>query len=473
MYYMNYKTEFLNLLIITGLLLGGCSSPRVPTEAGPNNLILLISDGCGPASFTMTREYKRLVQGNGTLAFDPYLIGTVQTYPADVRIADSAASATAYACGVKTNKGAVAVDAAGQPVGTLLEAAESRGMWTGIISTSGITDATPAAFSSHHVNRDQQTELAVDQIHHEIEVLLGGGRIYYSTWDNGGVREDGEDLIDLARDLGYQYVSNRDELLDLVHLPLLGLFADDHMAFEIDRDETTEPSLSEMLTVALGLLSESKTGFILIVETEGTDDTGHGNDPAGNLREVLSFEETVRLALEFAKEDGETLVVSTSDHDSGGMSVGRGGYEWWPEILTPVNVSADRFGDILRDKLENVSTPRELSNFVRSEMDDLFGFSDLSEEQWDQIDATIGFAFNDDVKGDPMRSIANLIKEETSRRSGIGWITGSHTGVDVNLYAYGPGSLRFRGNLDNAVVGRTLADVMNLDLDAETERLRN
>ena len=108
-------------------------------QARPKNLILFIADGAGPSSFTLAREFQRVALGKSSLAIDPYLIGTVSTLPAILRHPDSAAAATAYACRIKTRALFVAVDTAGRPVGTLIEAAESRGLWTGIISTSAIS----------------------------------------------------------------------------------------------------------------------------------------------------------------------------------------------------------------------------------------------------------------------------------------------------------------------------------------------
>jgi len=463
------KNKFAATIALSFVLLASCAPADHEQDGMPQNLILLISDGCGPTSFTMAREYGRLVTGDGELVLDPYLIGTVRTYPSDTRLADSAASASAYACGVKTKKGYVGVDSTGTPVGTLLEAAERAGFRTGLISTSGITDATPAAFSAHNMDRYAQTETAAEQIRQGIEVLLGGGRSFFQTVEDGGTREDGADQIEAALDLGYAFVSNRDELLGDARLPLLGLFARDHMALEIDRDETDQPSLSDMFGVALELLSAGEEPFMLVVETEGTDDAGHDNDAAANLREILSYEETFRMALDFARQDGETLLVATSDHDTGGLAIGTGGYEWSPEVLTPIQVSTSRFASHLSRQLMEGGNPDDTKAFIRTEVESLFGLSDLPAELWREIDAHVDRAF---AGGRTMGAIADLINEEISRRAGLGWSTSGHTGVDVNLYAFGPGALRFRGNQDNTVVGRRLAETMRLDLDAVTSELR-
>jgi alkaline phosphatase len=463
------KKKFAATIALSLVLLASCAPAEREQSGTPRNLILLISDGCGPTSFTMTREYGRLVTGDGDLALDPFLIGTVRTHPSDTRLADSAAAATAFACGVKTKKGYVGVDTTGAPVGTLLEAAEHAGFRTGLITTSGITDATPAAFSAHNTDRYAQTETAAQQLRQGIEVLLGGGRSFFQSAEDGGVREDGNDQIKAAIELGYEYVSNREELLGRADLPLLGLFAADHMALEIDRDETDQPSLSDMFGVALELLSDGEEPFILVAETEGTDDAGHDNDAAANLREILSYEETFRMALDFARRDGGTLLIATSDHDTGGLAIGTAGYEWSPEVLTPIQVSASRFASQLSRQLSEEGNPENMKAFIRGEVESRFGLSDLEAEFWGEIDAHVDRAFAGERT---MGSIADLVKEEISRRAGLGWSTSGHTGVDVNLYAFGPGALGFRGNQDNTAVGRKLAETMHLDLDAVTDELR-
>ena len=167
-----------------------------PADA-PRNVILFISDGCGPTSFTFAREYLRHKE-QGPLAIDRHLVGSVSTWATDTRVTDSAAAGTALACGIKTNNGAIAVDTLGRPVATLLEAAEDRGMATGLVVTSTISHATPATFSAHVLRRGEQAEIARQQIHQGIEVLFGGGAAFFQKASDGGARRDSLDLFVMA-----------------------------------------------------------------------------------------------------------------------------------------------------------------------------------------------------------------------------------------------------------------------------------
>jgi len=446
---MNKIISLFTIFLVSAAAIQGVYNASAQVRETPRNLILLISDGAGPASFTMTREYKRLVLNEGPLSLDPWLIGTVRTHSSNQRIADSAASASAFSTGVKTYKNAIAVDTTGRPVATLIEAAERQGKWTGIVTTSGITDATPAAFSAHIDHRSRQTEIARQQM-----------------------RTDRINLINTARDRGYQYVSNRSELLGDVSLPLLGLFAEDHMAFEIDKALTDEPSFVELTETAINLLSSAEKGFVLVIETEGTDDAGHDNDAAANIRELLAYDQAFAYALEFARRDGQTLVVAVSDHDSGGLSIGRGSYMWQPEILQNIVSSVALFYLEIGDRVERGDSFTSVSRFSRDKIASSFGISDLTDEQTRRLDAVIAQAISHDRNPALLSSIRRLLVEEISKRAGVAWTTGGHTGVDVNTYAFGPGSLSFRGNMDNTVLGQKLAEALGLDLAAETVRLR-
>ncbi|GMQ81093.1 MAG: alkaline phosphatase [Rhodothermia bacterium] len=438
----------------------------------PRNLIIFISDGAGPASFTLAREFKRYALNESGLFLDPYLIGTVGTSPAFRRYPDSAAAATAFASGIKTQAYFVAVDTAGTPVGTIIEAAESSGLWTGIISTSAISDATPAAFSSHSIDRYDYTNIAKQQLLQGIELLFGGGRQFFEPVSLGGQREDRVNQIEVARRLGYQFISSRTDLLSDLSLPLIGLFAPDHMSYEIDKADTNEPSLVEMTTIAIGMLSRSDTGFILVVETEGPDDAGHLNETAANLREILAYDEAVKVALDFAREDGETLVIALSDHDTGGLSLGDQAGNWNPGSLFRINSSVSALASILRDRIVVGEDAAQILRFTRDAIRRRFDIHNLSDEQISLLESTINSATRANYVPGMLAPIVQMLKDEISQRASISWASTRHTIVDVNLYAFGPQSQTFMGHLDNAVVGRKIAEAMGLDLDVETRRLR-
>ncbi|NBC19184.1 MAG: alkaline phosphatase, partial [Bacteroidetes bacterium] len=284
------------------------------TAESPRNIILFIADGCGPASYTMARDYRRY-KGLDAPGLDQYQTGSIRTFASNSRVTDSAAGATAFSAGVKTYNGAIAVDTLKRPVATILEAAEQRGKSTGLVATSRITHATPATFSAHVADRGEEAIIAEQQLGQGIEVLLGGGRGWFRGRADDGWRDDGRNLMDEAASQGYTVVQTKAAFDDVMAPPLLGLFTDSHMAYEIDRDPADEPSLAEMTTKAIDLLDDDRDGFFLMVEGSRIDHAGHGNDAAAHLHDILAFQDAVQAALRFADADGETLVVVTSDHE--------------------------------------------------------------------------------------------------------------------------------------------------------------
>lgn len=403
---------------------------------------------------TMARDYIRDVsqtghRGGQGLVLDSILVGSVQTHATDRRVTDSAAGATAYACGIKTYYTAVAVDTLKRKIATVLEGAEDEGMATGLVATSRITHATPAAFSAHVPSRYEENEIARQQLTQDIEVILGGGRRHFLPESEGGERADGRNLLEEAADRGYHVARTREAFDALDELPILGLFTSDHMSYDIDRSSSEEPSLTDMTRKALSLLqNSSEEGFFLMVEGSRIDHAGHRNDPAAHLREVLEYDNAVAEALSFAREDGQTLVVSVADHETGGLSLVGG---WEPGVLSGVTASRER---IVAELAEGNRSPAEVA---RTRM----GF-ELSQDEVDALEAR---------RSDPDQ-LQEMVSELISSRAGIGWTTGGHTAVDVNLYAYGPGSGRFIGHYDNSYIGRTVAELLEIDLRQLTRRLQ-
>lgn len=419
----------------------------VDAQEAPRNVILFIADGCGPASFTLARDYVRATEGRMHLALDAHQVGSVRTFASNSRVTDSAASATAYACGVKTYNGAIGVDTLQRPVATLLEGAEAKGMATGLVATSRITHATPAAFSAHVASRSEENAIAAQQMAQGVDVILGGGRQHYLPADEGGRREDGRNLLAEAAAKGYQAATDRAGFEALTQAPAIGLFSDSHMDYEIDRDPAAQPSLAEMTQKAIDLLDDDPDGFFLMVEGSRIDHAGHGNDPAAHLHDILAYDEAIAATLAYAEDDGETLIVSTSDHETGGLTLGRDGtYAWNPEVLGRVtNSQLPMVYALVRDQRPIAEVMREMA-----------GIDDLTYQEGALIEAAL----------EEPQQLNSALSEVVSRRAGVGWTSGGHTAVDVNLYAFGPGHDAFVGNHDNTYIGVTLARLMGLDLDA-------
>ena len=347
----------------------------------PRNVVLMIPDGCGPATLAAAR----MVVGH-PLALDGILVGAVMTRSSDARVTDSGAAATAFATGHKTYNGGISEDTLHRPLATVLEAAEAKGLATGLVATSRITHATPAAFASHVDERTSEDRIAAQMLDQGIEVLLGGGRSHFLPRAAGGARDDDRDLLAESRARGAEVVVDRDGLERAgrepaprvsLHVgrsraaaaagaarPLIGLFAMDHMAFWIDQDSLAQPRLVEMTGVALERLARSPRGFFLMVEGSRIDHAAHEDDTPTTVREALEFDAAVEAALEFARRDGHTLVISCADHETGGLTLGRrigGGSrsDLHPEELARVRASAARMADRMRAGAHPESVMRE------------------------------------------------------------------------------------------------------------------
>lgn len=440
----------------------------------PKNVILLIPDGFGPASTTMARDYLRWKHGTTQLALDTLERGSVRTFAADSRVTDSAAGATAYSTGTKTNNGFIAVDSLERPVATLVEAAEAAGMATGLVATSRLTHATPASFAAHVPDRWLENQIAAEEIAQGIDVLLGGGKRHFVPQRvNGSDRTDDRNLMNEAEANGYQVVQDRNALMQVTEGPVLGLFSMSHMDYEIDRNLTEQPSLAEMTRKTLDLVSQDEDGYFVMIEGSRIDHAGHSNDAAAHLQDILAFDEAVKVALEQAKRDENTLVVTVSDHETGGMSLGRdigtdGVYAWKPSVLDKVTASHGVMLDSIRhaweaQSIEPAANRAEAVDAMEPVLAHFTGIDALKPKEHVLLQESVH----------NMRALNFALAEVLGRRALVGWTTRGHTAVDVKLYAYGPGADRFTGNVDNTYVGTTLAELLNVDLSAHTQRLRS
>lgn len=279
------------------------------------NVILIIGDGTGLAQISSGQL--ALVGKDGYLNLQRMPIsGFVRTTSANSIITDSAAGATAYSCGLKTDNGMVGYLPNGDHCKTLLELAEEKGLKTGMVVTSTMTHATPSSFAAHVKSRGSQSEIAEQYINSGVEVFFGGGREYFIPQsEEGSRRKDDKNLIEEFKNIGYEYISTAEELKNSTSDKVLGLFALQGVP-SIDRSPTTE----EMTKVALSKL-QNENGFFLMVEGSQIDWAGHENNAEYAIREMRDYDNTIKTILDFAQEDGETLVVMTADHETGGMTM--------------------------------------------------------------------------------------------------------------------------------------------------------
>ncbi|MBN1885271.1 MAG: alkaline phosphatase [Candidatus Krumholzibacteriota bacterium] len=298
------------------LLLLAAGSPAAAAAgdapAIPRNIIFLIGDGMGAGAVTAAWT------AHGPLNLGRLSVGGLMTTDAHGNlVTDSAAGGTALATGVKTVVGAVSISPAGDTLETLMEAAESRGMATGVVVTCAVTHATPAVFLAHALSRRDYEGIAAQIAAGGVDVLIGGGRDFFLPEAAGGCRRgDRRDLLAL---LGRRMpVLSRVEDLDPAGTgPVTCLYAPAHPPVAADRPA----SLAVLTGAALARLSRMGNGFVLMVEGSQIDWEAHENYTGGIVAETLDFDGAVGVALDFAARDGSTLVVVTADHETGGFAV--------------------------------------------------------------------------------------------------------------------------------------------------------
>ncbi len=280
------------------------------------NVILVIADGTGVAQ--LSSGQLNLVGADGYLSLQRMPVtGIVKTQSANSLITDSAAGATAYSCGMKTNNGMIAYLPDGTHCKTILQYAEERGMVTGLVATSTITHATPASFAAHVASRGNQTGIAEQYVNSGVEVIFGGGREFFIPQsEDGSSRSDDRNLIEEFESKGYEYVADAEQMKASSGDKVLGLFANSGIE-SVDRSPTT----AEMTEVALSKLKDNENGFFLMVEGSQIDWAGHQNNAEYAIREVKDLDDAMSVILDFAEKDEETLVVLTADHETGGMTM--------------------------------------------------------------------------------------------------------------------------------------------------------
>lgn len=426
------------------------------------NVILFIADG---QSIDVS-SYARWYNGGKALPRDEMISGAVRTHNSATPIADSAPAATAMASGYKSHPGFVGVlpDIANlpqaempfekrHPLATIIEAARLNGISTGIIATSEIMHATPAAFTSHDVSRKDYDDLCEQQVYQGVDVILGGGYKFFTK----EIRKDKEDLVNEFKRLGYTVVRTKDDLKKFNGDKIWGAFAEADMSYELDRDKKKEPSLAEMTEKAIEILSKNEQGFFLMVEGSKVDWAAHADDPVGLVSDTLAYEEAIKVGLDFAKKDGNTIIISVTDHGNCGFSMGNMAtsssyYNLKIEdFITPIK-NAKHTAEYVARKIENGAD-------IEKTMKEDYGVKDITKEEIESLKGK---------KGDELH---NSIGPIIAKRANMGFTSYGHTGEDIPLYSYLPGNKRITGTIDNTDIAKYIATSMGLDLNAATKRL--
>jgi len=285
--------------------------------------ILLIGDGMGKGQLAASAYY-RSGTPDGLHIFDLPHHGELATASSS-GITDSAASGTALATGVPTFNGRVGIDRDGNEVRSLVELAHEHGWAAGVVTTTEITHATPAAFTAHVSSRYEALAIADQQaLQTRAEVMLGGGASYYLPAGPSSMRDD-DGLLAPLQVVGYQVATTSEELASADPARggrLIGLFADHHMTYTLDRTpDSTQPTLAEMTRAALAFLEQSPTGFFLMVEGGRIDHASHSNDLERAVGETIAFDEAVQSVVDWAGDREDVTILVTADHETGGLEI--------------------------------------------------------------------------------------------------------------------------------------------------------
>jgi len=340
-------TTFLLFLILLTFTACNAFDSEQNDENIPQNIILLIGDGMADVQITATRY------AHGDLNLDRFPYSGQITTHSTRKVTDSAAGATALATGHKTDNRMLAMLPDGSEVQTIAQYATSIGKKTGLLASCRIVHATPAAFAVHHDNRRDEFVIAEKYVDSGIDLLLGAGYNHFLPESEGGTREDGLNLIEKMSDLGYIFVDSEGQIDEVAN-------ADKAIAFlegaNLQRFPERGDQMNQLTNAALDNLSQHEEGFFLMIEGAQIDWAGHDNDAEWMIQEMVDFDNVIGDVLDFAEEDGNTLVIVTSDHETGGLTLRRGdtnedlNHSYSTDYHTAVSVpvlsygpSADRF----------------------------------------------------------------------------------------------------------------------------------
>lgn len=458
----------LTLLFYLFVSLRKANQIEAAQSSTPKYIFIFVADGVGISHLEIARQFSLYIQKRDLITSDKIMkegsLGLMTTHPADSLSTDSAAAATAMASGCKAKLGMLGICADESVPQTVLELAKEKGMRVGFVTDAAVYDATPAAFVCHVSNRRLYSAIIDRYLEFEPDILLGGGRDQFlPRAQPGSGRKDDVDMIALFKNKGYLYASDKQELSRINGSKVLGLFSLKDMSFEIDRDKEKEPSVYDMTAAAIRILeSGNQRGFVVLIETENTDTAGHLTDLASVIHDFLEFDRSVGLAYEFyRKHPRETLILVTSDHDTGGLGF----------TLALKDLTSTRGSNQVAATVEDLKKIQSIPISLRKATE-ILGPSPTPEAIDDLMRNYFkNFTLAPDLKNailnrQPIsRSIfvdpvANALGMMIANNTQAYWMTSAHTNHPVFIAALGVGAERFRGYQDNTDFAKHLIAIV-------------
>ncbi len=494
-----------SLLSLMLLIACGQAQDTQQPQARTRSVILFVGDGFGATQTSLGVQYARLIEKR-ELNIESLMrdgnTGYALPLPFDSIVTDSAAAATQFATGQAVRNETLGLNSDGYPIETILEWAHARGLGTGLVTNMRITHATPAAFAVHQGSRYESEQTLMDDILQEgdVDVFLGGGAralVPAGSWvsealpgipkelDGESNRDDELNRVEELAGQGYAIVSDSPSLLEAAShaTKLLGMFSADHLPYVIDRRQmklSTVPTLAEMTSGGLDVLSRHAEGFFMLVEGGRIDYAGHANDAGSLLHEILDFDEAVGKGLAFQRSHPDTLVLVTGDHGTGGFSFSDGnfgpaaelsldsGIVYQPDCCYPPK---DHLEILFRQNasypyiLQQAGMdPEKLVELVLAHT----GLEMTMDEARDALARNEqGLARTKDFRpfySDPDDSASALIGRALSRHTYVVWSTGEHTTDLVPTYGRGPGAEKLRGIYPNTHIYSVMRETLETGL---------
>jgi alkaline phosphatase len=469
------------------------------------NIVVMIPDGCDASIQTLTRWFAK-DRYDYDLILDKMLSGGMKTSMANSVITGSAAAASAFSSGNKTTARFLSVGPRENdllegfetivhpfvPFATVLEANKLKGKSVGLVATSRISHATPAAYASHIQDRGWDNDILEHLVYQDLDVVFGGG-VRHLIPKPSGKRTDGENLKDVLLARGVNYVTDKTGMENLSSTPAWGMFAASHMAADIDNRYfgLQQPTLEEMTAKAIELLSRNEKGFFLMVEASQVDWAGHANDPIHMVTDFLAFDKAVKVAVDFAEKDKNTLVVAFPDHNTGGLTLGnyithfQRGYGYPLSSDNRAHYTDTTVADLLSPLAGMRMTANAMSKLIQEEIDNAPGECDENCVE-KKIRQGVATHWGIDITLEEAEQIRRLKDVQTGRNNKMGlafaiaeivsrnhtlfgWTTHGHAGEDVPLWTYGKN--RLIGLHDNTEIAKEIACRSESDLADVSARL--
>ncbi|AWH86175.1 alkaline phosphatase [Flavobacterium album] len=404
------------------------------------NIIFMVSDGMSTGTLNIADLYINRKLGRSSNWLQLYKDQRVSralmdTASASSIVTDSSAGSSSWGGGMRVNNGSLNVGPKGERPLPILQKFKKAGKKVGCVTTVPITHATPAGFCVNNDSRNSQPEIAEDYLKIGFDIMMGGGNKYFSAEK----RQDKKDVYADYKAKGWQVAKNRQEMLQATEgKPVLGVFAEDALPFSIDRRSNSElvakvPTLAEMAQKAIDHMKNNKNGFALQIEAGKVDWGAHSNDIAALLYDQVAFDEAIKVAIDFAEKDGETLVIITTDHGNAnpGVIYGKEANKNFDNLQNFVQTN-----EWVLNEIKPASTTAQVREFIKHAQ-----ATTITE---DEAKTLLSYYTGKFGKKDGLYNYNNLpfreFAEMQKQYNSVGWISMDHSADYVELAMFGPGS---------------------------------